>query len=137
MKKINVLYWVFTSLFCFFMLGSAIPDILVSPMAVQGIHGDLGYPVYFIPFIGIAKALGVLALLLPISPRLKEWAWAGLFFDLTGAIYSVAAIGKPDAFFMLLPLSVGIVAYVFYRKRQARQKAGTSNSERAATLLAA
>ena len=55
MKKTNVFYWVFTGLFSAMMLGSAIPDIISSPIAVQGMHNELGYPLYFIPFIGAAK----------------------------------------------------------------------------------
>jgi hypothetical protein len=54
MKKLNVLYWIFTSLFAAMMLMSAIPDIMVDPVAVQGMHEGLGYPLYFIPFIGVA-----------------------------------------------------------------------------------
>ncbi|RYY89050.1 MAG: DoxX family protein [Chitinophagaceae bacterium] len=118
MKKINVLYWVFTGIFCFFMLGSAIPDILMDPAAVAGMHGEMGYPKYFVPFIGVAKALGVLALLLPISARVKEWAYAGLFFDLIGATFSLAAIGKTEWPFMFLFIGIGAIAYFFYRKRQ-------------------
>ena len=69
MKKANIFYWVFTGLFSAMMLGSAIPDVISSPIAVQGMHHELGYPLYFIPFIGVAKILGVLAILLPISSR--------------------------------------------------------------------
>ena len=60
MKKIKVLYWVFTGLLAFMMLGSAIPDIFLDPIAVKGMHDDLGYPVSFVPFIGVAKVLGVI-----------------------------------------------------------------------------
>ena len=117
MKKTNIFYWVFTGLFSAMMLGSAIPDIISSPIAVQGMHVELGYPLYFIPFIGVAKVLGVLAILLPISSKIKEWAYAGLFFDLIGAGFSIMAIGKPDWMFMFLPVFLGIGSYVFYHKR--------------------
>ena len=83
MKKTNILYWTFTGLFAFLMFGSAIPDVFSHPIAVKGMHEDLGYPLYFLPFIGIAKWLGVIAILIPANyPRIKEWAYAGLFFDL-------------------------------------------------------
>lgn len=118
MKKTNILYWIFTSLFAVLMLGSAIPDILSDPIAVQGMHKELGYPLFFIPFIGVAKALGAAAILLPISARIKEWAYAGLVFDLIGATYSIIAIGKPDWMFMILPLSLATASYVFYHKRK-------------------
>jgi hypothetical protein len=54
MKKTKIIYWVLTSLFALLMLSSAIPDILSDPIAVKGMHEGLGYPLYFIPFIGVA-----------------------------------------------------------------------------------
>lgn len=122
MKKANIFYWVFAGLFSAMMLASAIPDVISSPIAVQGMHHELGYPLYFIPFIGVAKVLGVLAILLPISPRIKEWAYAGLMFDLIGATFSIIAIGKPDWMFMLLPIFLGVGSYVFYHKKKKIQK---------------
>lgn len=122
MKKTNIFYWIFTGLFSAMMLGSAIPDVISSPVAVQGMHQELGYPVYFIPFIGIAKVLGVLAILLPISARIKEWAYAGLVFDLIGATFSIIAIGKPDWMFMILPLFLALGSYVFYHRKRILQK---------------
>ena len=118
-KTIKILYWVFTILFAFMMLGSAIPDILVMPLAVEGMHNGLGYPVYFIPFIGTAKALGVIAILIPGFPRIKEWAYAGLMFDLIGATYSIAMSPKADSpwYVMLVPIAVGTLAYIFYQKK--------------------
>jgi hypothetical protein len=122
MKKTNIFYWIFTGLFVAMMLGSAIPDVLSSPIAVKGMHEELGYPVYFIPFIGIAKVLGVLAILLPVSARLKEWAYAGLVFDLIGATFSIIAIGKPDWMFMIIPLFLAAASYVLYHKKERLQK---------------
>ncbi|MFD0751337.1 DoxX family protein [Mucilaginibacter calamicampi] len=118
-KTIKILYWVFTILFAFVMLGSAIPDILVMPLAVKGMHDGLGYPVYFIPFIGTAKAIGVIAILVPGFPRIKEWAYAGLMFDLIGATYSIAMAPNPDGpwYVMLVPLTLGALAYFFYQKK--------------------
>lgn len=118
-KTIKILYWVFNILFAFMMLGSAIPDILVMPLAVEGMHKGLGYPVYFIPFIGTAKALGVIAILIPRFPVIKEWAYAGLMFDLTGATYSIMMSPKADSpwYVMLVPIIVGVLAYIFYRKQ--------------------
>jgi hypothetical protein len=119
MKKTKIIYWIFTSLFAFMMLGSAIPDIFSSPVAVKGMHDGLGYPVYFIPFIGVAKLLGVAAILTPGFPRIKEWAYAGLFFDLVGATYSIVSSGAPATnwIFMVFPIGLGIGSYVFYYKR--------------------
>src|SRR6187402_843330 len=124
MKKTKILYWVFTGLFLFMMAGSAIPDIMSNPVAMKGMHEDLGYPIYFVPFIGVAKALGVLAILLPISRRIKEWAYAGLFFDLIGATFSIIAVGSPASnyLFMLMPLTFAVLSYVFFRKLASEQQ---------------
>ena len=120
-RKINILYWVFTGIFAFFMAGSAIPDLLVMDVAVQGMHGELGYPEYLIPFLGVAKLLGVFAILYPGFPRIKEWAYAGLMIDLAGALYSILSIHKPasDWLPMLLPITFGVLSYVYYHKRLA------------------
>ena len=121
MKTTKILYWVFTGLFAFMMFGSAIPDVISHPEAVKGMHDGLGYPLYFVPFIGVAKVLGVIAILIPGYPRLKEWAYAGLMFDLIGATYSLFSAppekvqGSP--FVMLVPLTVAVLAYIWYRKR--------------------
>ena len=119
-KRTNILYWIATGIFAFFMMGSAIPDIISHPLAVEGMHKGLGYPEYFIPFIGVAKALGVIAILIPGFSRIKEWAYAGLMFDLTGAIYSMAAAGIAAADWVptFLPLTIGVLSYVLFRKRQ-------------------
>ena len=130
MKKTNIFYWVFTGLFGFLMAGSAIPDVMSSPVAIQGMHGELGYPTFFVPFIGAAKLLGVIAILVPGFHRLKEWAYAGLFFDLIGATYSIVAVGKPEGvLFMILPLALAIASYVFYQKRRKLQQTNAGNGQ--------
>ncbi len=78
MKKTKTIYWIFTGLFAGIMMLSAIPDIIKVPDAVQMVSTHLGYPVYFLPFIGVAKLLGAIAILIPGYPRIKEWAYAGL-----------------------------------------------------------
>ena len=119
MKKTTIIYWVFTGLFAVMMLGSAIPDILVIPLAVEGFK-DIGYPAYLIPFLGWAKLLGVVAILIPGFPRLKEWAYAGLFFDLAGATYSVYSSGKAPGDWapMLVIIGLGAASYAYYHKKQ-------------------
>ncbi|GAB2699954.1 DoxX family protein [Mucilaginibacter koreensis] len=119
MKKLNALYWSLTGLFAFVMLGSAIPNILMVEMSVKG-FAEISLPAYLLPFLGVAKALGVIAILVPGLPRLKEWAYAGLTFDLIGAIYCVAASGKPASnwapMFIFIALAAG--AYIVYHKRE-------------------
>ena len=119
MKKTNILYWTFTVLFAGFMIFSAIPDALVTQDAIKIVHDFLGYPVYIISFIGIAKLLGALTLLVPGFDRTKEWAYAGLMVDLVGATYSVIAMGAtvPQWSFMLLPITIGALSYIYYHRK--------------------
>ena len=118
MKKTNALYWTFTGIFGAFMLFSAIPDIIVTEDAATFITG-LGYPKYLIPFLGVAKFLGVVAILVPGFPRLKEWAYAGLFFDLAGATYSAICLDgfQLPLLFMVLPFGTEALSYIYYHKK--------------------
>jgi hypothetical protein len=119
-KTINILYWVFTILFAVLMLFSAVGGIQPSADAIKMMHDGLGYPVYFIQFISVAKVLGVIAILVPGFSRIKEWAYAGLFFDLAGAIYSgIAASGKFDPLMltMLVWVITGILSYYFWHRK--------------------
>lgn len=116
--KIKITYWILTVLFAVFMIFSAIPDIMKTPDAITFMT-HLGYPVYFIPFIGVAKILGVIAILIPGFPRIKEWAYAGLMYDLMGATYSVFAVGDQGLgwVFMLIIMAWGFMSYIFYHKK--------------------
>lgn len=118
MKKTNTWYWIITSIFCAFMLFSSIPDIMMVPDAVTFMN-HLGYPNYFIPFIGVMKVLGIIAILVPGYPRIKEWAFAGLAFDLIGAVYSVVVVEgfQASVSFMVLPVGFLIMSYWLYHKR--------------------
>jgi len=117
-NQTNIVYWILTGLFAFIMFGSAIPDVLMVNMAKQG-FAEIQMPAYLLPFVGIAKMLGVLAVLIPGNPRLKEWAYAGLIFDLIGATYAVAASGKAIENWapMLLFIALGFGSYYYYHKR--------------------
>lgn len=118
MRKTKFFYWLTTGIFAAFMLLSAFPDIMIVPDAVTFMT-HLGYPHYFIPFIGVAKLLGVIAILVPGFPRLKEWAYAGLAFDLIGATYSQLATDgfQPAVFVMLLPLAFLVLSYILHQKK--------------------
>ncbi len=120
MKKINTWYWIVTILFAGFMIFSAIPDIMMSEEAVTMITG-LGYPKYFVPFIGVAKLLGAIAILIPGLKRIKEWAYAGLFFDIFAATYSALAVGgfMLPILFMILPFSFLFLSYYLWHRRSA------------------
>lgn len=130
MKKIKILYWTFTGLFAFMMLGSAIPDIFSVQIAREGFNG-IGMPVYLLPFLGTAKLFGVIALFVPGYPRLKEWAYAGLVFDLIGASYSIIASGQPASSWvtMVIPLGLGAASYFFYHRRLQSKAAVASGSD--------
>lgn len=123
MKKTNIFFWIITGLFSAFMLFSAIPDILVTPDAVK-FMSSLGYPAYIIPFLGVAKLLGVIAILIPGFARIKEWAYAGLFFDLAGATYSGIAVGgfQPQILFMVLPITFLFLSYYLWHKKLTTKK---------------
>ena len=119
-KTTNLIYWISTLLFAALMIFSSIGGIQPSKQAIEILHNALGYPVYFIQFISIAKLLGSIAILVPANRSIKEWAYAGLFFDLAGAAYSgVASAGKFDAMMlsMLIWIVPGIVSYYFWHKR--------------------
>ena len=119
MKKLNILYWIFTGLFAAFMLFSGISNFLVTPDSVT-LFNTLGYPNYLIPFMGLAKILGSIAIIIPGFPRLKEWAYAGLFFDLLGASYSVVMVEglNPATATMLIFFALEGLSYGFYHKRK-------------------
>ena len=101
------------------MTYSAIPDAMLKEEAVAFMNKFLGLPDYLTQLLGFAKLLGVVALLIPGFPRIKEWAYAGLLFDLSGATYSIIASGQLVAnwAFMVLPISLGICSYIYYHKK--------------------
>jgi hypothetical protein len=94
MKTRGIAYWVTTGLTAFVFLSGGAAD-LARPSSVMEGMTHLGYPAYFVTILGVWKILGGIAVLAPRLPRLKEWAYAGMFFDLTGASASHAAVGDP------------------------------------------
>jgi len=120
MKKINILYWIFTGLLAAIMLMSGIQNALSTAPSVELVSKHLGYPLYFIPFIGVAKCLGAIVILIPGFPRLKEWVYAGFVYDLTGALYSSISVGDPASQWWLILIFPAILAcsYIFYQKRR-------------------
>jgi uncharacterized membrane protein YphA (DoxX/SURF4 family) len=96
-----IVYWVTTALVVFELTIGGAWDILRVPQ-VRGLIERLGYPPYFLVILGTWKLLGAVALVIPRFPRLKEWAYAGVFFDLTGAVVSLFASGL---------INVGAIAY--------------------------
>lgn len=122
-KTNNLVYWISTIIFSGLMLFSAVGGIKPSEQSIQIIHDGLGYPVYFIQFISIAKILGVVIILIPMRGRIKDWAYAGLFFDLAGAVYSgIAASPRFDPLIltMLIWIVPGIVSYYCWLQKVKR-----------------
>jgi hypothetical protein len=118
-------YWIVTGLMAAFMLMASIPDILQIPQAVE-VFTHLGYPTYLLPFIGIAKTLGVVAVLVPGFRRLKEWAYAGLVFDLIGALYSHLAVGDGPSAWGFPIIGLVLVMGSYFLQRLALRQEGES-----------
>lgn len=91
------------------------------PPNVEGIVHVLGYPMYFMTILGLWKVLGAIALLVPRFPRLKEWAYAGIFFNVTGTAASHAAVGDSDygiyAFHVLVNLFLAVLVVASWALR--------------------
>jgi uncharacterized membrane protein YphA (DoxX/SURF4 family) len=115
-------YWVTTGLIAAVLLFGGAVDVAHPPSAVAFL-AHLGYPAYFAMLIGTWKVLGSIALLAPRWPRLKEWAYAGVFFDLTGAAVSHAASGDP-APRVLVPLVMTALALASWSLRPESRKLG-------------
>lgn len=121
-KTINILYWVFTVLFAGLMVFSSIGGIGPNEETKKMLHEGFGYPVYFIQFISVAKIIGSVAILIPGLKKIKEWAYAGLFFDLSGAVFSIIATAPsfdPKMLGMLIFIISGILSYYFWNKKTA------------------
>jgi hypothetical protein len=105
-------YWAATLLFSTFMAYNAFAYLTQDPKMMTS-FALLGYPGYFPEILGVAKLLGVFALLIPAAPRLKEWAYAGFTFTLIGAILSHLAVGqRREAAVPLAALVVMTVSYL-------------------------
>src|SRR6185312_4453461 len=86
-KRKLIWYWIITVLLSFCIFSGGLFQALQLPDVIKGFK-PLGYPTYFISLIGIWKMLGIIAILIPGFKLLKEWAYAGIFFTMTGAVIS-------------------------------------------------
>jgi hypothetical protein len=118
----SIAYWVTTALVAFSMSGG-IAQLARVPGVVDGFVHVLGYPPYFVTILGFWKVAGALAILVPGLPRLKEWAYAGIFFDLTGAAASSFAVGG-SAFHIIAPLVCAVLAVASWALRPASRTLG-------------
>ncbi len=120
-KRNKIIYWISTIWLALGMLSTGTLQLFkvqaegaVAPPGVYGIT-YLGYPVYFLTILGVWKILGVAALLIPKFPLLKEWAYAGFFFAMSGALFSHIAVGDSvnEIFPSLLLLILTVVSWYF------------------------
>lgn len=124
-KTKNILYWITTILLAFFMSGG-VAQLMQYRANPHGIVPGLGYPMYFFAILGVWKILGAIAILVPGYPRLKEWAYAGIFFDLTGAAASCAAVGGYGAygFHVIAPLLITGICVASWALRPESRRIG-------------
>jgi uncharacterized membrane protein YphA (DoxX/SURF4 family) len=113
-KRNKIIYWISTVWLALGMLSTGIVQLLKPEEEIVKIT-HLGYPVYFLTILGVWKILGVAAVLIPKFPRLKEWAYAGFFFAMSGAVFSHIALGDSvnEIFPSLLLLILTVVSWYF------------------------
>jgi uncharacterized membrane protein YphA (DoxX/SURF4 family) len=111
-KQIRTAYWIVTSLFLFLQGWAAVQYLREAPRMTETIT-MLGYPVYFMKVLGVAKLLGIVAILSGLSPTLKEWAYAGFTFDVAGAFVSHLSAGD-SPIIALVPVGFLVLQLVSY-----------------------
>jgi len=117
-KRNKIIYWIATLWLSLGMLSTGVVQLLKTtgdgPGSLDSMT-HLGYPAYFVTILGICKILGVVALLIPKFPLLKEWAYAGFFFMMSGAIFTHIAAGNSisEIFPSLLLLILTLVSWYF------------------------
>ncbi len=113
-KRNKIIYWVSTLWLALGMLSTGIVQLIQLEDEVKNIT-DLGYPVLLLPILGTWKILGVVAILLPKFPLLKEWAYAGFFFAMSGATVSriLAGDGLGEIAPSLLLLVLTVISWYF------------------------
>ena len=120
MNKRLIGYWLATALFCLAMTAGGTMNLLRTELQKEAMVA-LGYPEYLMTILGVAKILGVVALLIPAVPLLKEWAYAGFTFDLVGAAASHAFVGD-DPTEIIVPLVVLAIASASYCLRPSTRR---------------
>ena len=126
-KRNKTVYWISTLWLASGMLATGTLQLFKAKaegaLAPPGVYGitHLGYPIYFLTILGVWKILGVVAVLIPKFPLLKEWAYAGFFFAMTGAAFSHIAVGDPTKELVpsLLLLVLTVVSW-YFRPRDRR-----------------
>ena len=114
-KRNKIIYWVATIWLALGMVSTGIVQLLKVKEEVDKITQALGYPIYLLTLLGIWKMLGVIAVLIPKFPLLKEWAYAGFFFAMSGAVFSHIASGSEGKEFFgpVLLIVLTVVSWYF------------------------
>jgi uncharacterized membrane protein YphA (DoxX/SURF4 family) len=116
-KRNKIIYWIATLWLSLGMISTGVIQILKQKEGQGALDSitHLGYPDYILTILGVWKILGVVAILIPRMPLVKEWAYAGFFFVMTGAMYSHLAAGDPVTAILpsLLLLALTIVSWHF------------------------
>lgn len=113
-KRSKIIYWVATLWLALGMLSTGVVQLIKMKEEITMME-HLGYPLYFLTILGVWKILGVAAVLVPKFPLLKEWAYAGFFFAMSGAVFShlAAGDGAMDFFGPVLLLVLTFVSWYF------------------------
>lgn len=113
-KRNKIIYWVATVWLALGMVSTGMVQLIKMEEEVDMMK-HLGYPLYFLTILGTWKVLGVVAVLIPGFPIVKEWAYAGFFFAMSGAIFSHIALGDgaQDFFGPVLLLILTVVSWYF------------------------
>src|SRR6266436_4754956 len=116
-KRSKIIYWIATIWLALGMVSTAAVQLLKGKTGQGGVDSitHLGYPIYMLTILGVWKILGVVAVLIPKFPLLKEWSYAGFFFAMSGAVFSHFASGSPvkEIFPSLLLLILTVVSWYF------------------------
>ena len=123
----SIVYWTMTILVALPIGSGGIAQIAQYRANPHGVVPELGYPMYFFAILGFWKFFGALTILVPRYPRLKEWAYAGIFFDLTGAAASCAWVGGAGAygFHVIAPLIITVFTLASWALRPPSRTIGT------------
>ena len=111
----KIVYWIATGLLCLLMLGSA-GMYIFNHAEVLKIFTSLGYPTYIVYPLAIAKILGVMAILTKFSKTLKEWAYAGFFFDFLLAASAHYFANVPSPMLAIIALVLLLISYALDRR---------------------
>ena len=124
-KRKLIWYWIITIILSFCIFSGGLAQAMQVKGVVQGFK-PLGYPTYFISIIGVWKVLGIIAILVPGFKLLKEWAYAGIFFTMTGAV--ISHIASDDVSVQIIaPLVLAIFTVLSWYLRPADRKIIAAN----------